>query len=72
MYLGIDIGASFCKAVVIDNNLNVLQTARKKMPNPIETGSVKLVEYDINEILYLVYDLIKLISNKVSKKIDGI
>ena len=72
MYLGIDIGASFCKAVVIDKNINVLQTARKRMPNPIETESFKLVEYDINEIIYLVFDLIKSINNKFTKTIDGI
>lgn len=72
MYLGIDIGASYCKAVLIDKNINVLQTARKRMPNPIETGSSKLVEYNINDIIDLVIDLIKSISNKIIKTIDGI
>jgi sedoheptulokinase len=72
MYLGIDIGASFCKAVVIEQNVNVLYTARKKMPNSINTESVKFVEYDISEILHLIYDLIKSISNKVLMRIDGI
>ena len=72
MYLGIDIGASFCKAVVIEQNVNVLYTARKKMPNSINTESVKFVEHDISEILRLIYDLIKSISNKVLMRIDGI
>ena len=72
MYLGIDIGASFCKAVVIDHNLNVLYSTRKEMPNSIDTGSVKVVEYDINEILNLIYDLIKSINKQFLMQIDGI
>jgi sugar (pentulose or hexulose) kinase len=72
MYLGIDIGASFCKAVVIDHNLNVLYSTRKEMPNSIDTVSVKVVEYDINEIIHLIYDLIKSITKQVLMQIDGI
>ena len=72
MYLGIDIGASYCKATIIDQNLKVLQTARERMPNPIKEGKQKFVEYNINEIINLVFSLIKSVNSKVMKTIDGI
>ena len=72
MYLGIDIGASYCKAAVIDQNYNLLHTVRNRMPNPIDPKNVKLVEYNVDEILYLVYDVIKSMSITVEKKIDWI
>ena len=72
MYLGIDIGGSFCKAIVIDQDNNIFQTERKRMPNPIKTKNSKLIEYNINEIINLVFDLIKSIKTVLIKKIDGI
>ncbi len=46
MYLGIDIGGTYCKAVIIDKDNNLLYTARNKMPNPIKTNNSQIVEYD--------------------------
>lgn len=74
MFLGIDIGASFCKAVVIDRDDTIICAERAPMPLflPRPSRSTCLCEIEISEILNVVISVLKNISTKHNAEVDGI
>jgi sedoheptulokinase len=74
MYLGIDVGASYCKAVLIDQDEKVLCSERAPMPSflPQPPQSKFIFEVDIHEILRVVISVLKNVRAKVKGNVQGI
>tara|TARA_B100000212_G_scaffold339494_1_gene318063 strand:- start:2459 stop:3817 length:1359 start_codon:yes stop_codon:yes gene_type:complete len=72
MFLGIDLGATYCKVVLIDSNKNIIYSSRRRMPPPLKNRKSFIFEYDINIIINTVYDIVLEIPDNQRKKVDGI
>ena len=74
MYLGIDIGASYCKAVLIDSGEKVYRSQRVKMPSFLHDGSQSYLTYeiDVQKITDVVFELIKRVVTDLNEPIEAI
>ena len=68
MYLGLDIGASYCKAVLVNSEERVVSSERTRMP-PFKRSNSKtstIYEVDIHKITDIVISLTKRIAQKAT------
>ncbi len=74
MFLGLDIGASYCKAVVMDQDKRVLCLERAPMPSfiPQSPRYNFIREVDPDKVLDVVIALLMRIKRKVREDIQGI
>jgi len=74
MYLGIDIGASFCKAVLVESGNEISKTFTAPMPNFLDRrpGSKLKREISIKKIIKVIVKVVRSVINGLHGEIDGI
>ena len=70
MFLGLDVGASYAKLVVIDANNKIMHSRRELMP-PLNIDN-NIAECNINKIIQTVHGLISSIDESIKNKIKRI
>lgn len=72
MDIGIDIGASFCKAVLVNSEKHVVKSVRIPMPNKLNLDAPEKIEYNLVDIVNIVFKLILDITSNYSSEIKTI
>ena len=74
MFLGLDIGASYCKAVLVDQGKKVLYSERVPMPSFLSQPAANnyIFEIEIERILDVVISLLRGVTLKADGDIQGI
>jgi len=72
MYLGIDIGASYCKVALIDSDKNMISCKRVKMPPFVISESPLIYEVDVRKIINMTIALMKDITEESKHTVEAI